>query len=188
MSLVVCDNARVNGALQCLGDSVVTGTKQIKCQPFKRWLGSRGSGRVNSFGKQSTAILFSPSAAVSTFLMLMDILKDSRGVAHRSGVTLLVEIYNILDVRGISRRNGKQNSVTGQVTESWISPDEHSLRNYTLKKVSFRNYCVNSFNNYLNMKVDHWSSFLVHSVNVCNLDSTTRLRPVLTFAQTFDAR
>lgn len=42
----------------CLGDSVVIGTKQIKCQPFKRWLGSRGSGQANSFGKQSAAISF----------------------------------------------------------------------------------------------------------------------------------
>lgn len=55
--------------LRCLGDSVVIGTKQIKCQPLKRWLGSRGSGQANSFGKQSTAILFSPSAAVLTFLL-----------------------------------------------------------------------------------------------------------------------
>lgn len=56
-------------ALRCLGDSVVIGTKQIKCQPFKRWLGSRGSGQANSLGKQSAAILFSPSAAVLTFLL-----------------------------------------------------------------------------------------------------------------------
>lgn len=84
-------------ALRCLGDSVVIGTKQIKCQPFKRWLGSRGSGQANSLGKQSAAILFSPSAAVLTFfawITWMDILKNSPVVAPRSRVRLQADIYN----------------------------------------------------------------------------------------------
>lgn len=83
----------------CLGDSVVIGTKQIKCQPFKRWLGSRGSGQANSFEKQSTAISFSSSAAVEAFLTLMDILGNSLVAPERSGVILPLEIYKVLHVR-----------------------------------------------------------------------------------------
>jgi len=52
----------------CLGDSVVIGTKQIKCQPFKIWLGSRGSGQANSFRKQSTAIPFLSLSSCLDFL------------------------------------------------------------------------------------------------------------------------
>lgn len=83
----------------CLGDSVVIGTKQIKCQPFKRWLGSRGSGQANSFEKQSTAISFSSSAAGAVFLTLMDILGNSLLVSIRSRFKFPVEIYKILHVK-----------------------------------------------------------------------------------------
>lgn len=84
-------------ALRCLGDSVVIGTKQIKCQLFKRWLGSRGSGQANSFGKQSAAILFSPSEAVLTFFCLDNSDGDfgnSLVLARRSRARLQADIYN----------------------------------------------------------------------------------------------
>lgn len=82
--------------LQRSGDSVVIGTKQIKCQPFKRWLGSRGSGPANSFGKQSAAILFSPPVtvlAVFASITLNDILKNFKVIAPRLKVTLQEETH-----------------------------------------------------------------------------------------------
>lgn len=111
----------------CERDSVVIGTKQIKCQPFKRWLSSRGSVQANSFGKQSAAILFSPTTAVLTFaawITLMDSLESSPVVAPRSKVRLQVDIYNKLNVKGSVQPNeNKKVSLTTSgislVVDSW---------------------------------------------------------------------
>lgn len=44
----------------CLGDSVVIGTKQIKCQPFKRWLAQEGQAKLIPLENNQLPVLSLP--------------------------------------------------------------------------------------------------------------------------------
>lgn len=90
-------------APQCSGDSVVIGTKQIKCQPFKRWLRPEGQAKLIPLKNNQLPSCSLPQQLSwgFTLITLTDILEKAPVVAPRSKVKLLAEKYNILHVRGL---------------------------------------------------------------------------------------